>query len=67
MLPFGALPELYGGPAARALGGLEVGWLVGLVVPAAVYLLLVRNFDPAHEAEAVAVSEALLKIGAPVH
>ena len=64
MLPFGVLPELYVGPAARALGGVDVGWLVGLLVSAAVYLVLVRNFDLAHEAQAIAESEATLKSGA---
>ncbi|HEV7432685.1 MAG TPA: cytosine permease, partial [Steroidobacteraceae bacterium] len=61
MLPFGVLPELYMGPAARALGGVDVGWLVGLLVSAGAYLLLVRDFDPAHEARAIAESEALLR------
>jgi len=61
MLPFGVLPELYTGPAARALGGIDVGWLVGLVVSAAVYLVLVRDFDPGLEARAIAESEAALR------
>lgn len=61
MLPFGVLPELYTGPAARALGGVDVGWLVGLVVSASVYLVLVRDFDPMHEARAIAESEATLR------
>jgi NCS1 family nucleobase:cation symporter-1 len=67
MLPFGVLPELYLGPAARALGGVDVGWLVGLVVSAAVYLLLARNFEPAQEARAIAESEATLKSGTHAH
>ncbi len=60
MLPFFVLPGLYMGPAARALGGVDVGWLVGLVVSAAVYLWLSRAFDPAQEASAIAESEAAL-------
>ena len=62
MLPFFVVPDLYMGPAARALGGVDVGWLVGLVVSAAVYLWLSRAFDPAHELHAIAASEALLRI-----
>jgi purine-cytosine permease-like protein len=61
MLPFFVLPELYTGPAARALGGVDVGWLVGLVVSAAVYLWLSRAYDPAQEARAIADSDAMLK------
>jgi purine-cytosine permease-like protein len=42
-LPFFVLPDIYVGPAARALGGIDVGWLVGLLVPAAVYRALCRQ------------------------
>jgi purine-cytosine permease-like protein len=64
MLPFAVLPEIYVGAAARALGGIDVGWLVGLVVSALVYLWLARNYDPAQEAHAIAQSEASLTGGA---
>jgi purine-cytosine permease-like protein len=59
-LPFFVLPDLYVGPAARALGGIDVGWLVGLVVSAVVYLWLSRSFDPASESRAIGDSERLL-------
>jgi NCS1 family nucleobase:cation symporter-1 len=59
-LPFFVLPDLYTGPAARALGGVDVGWLVGLVVAGAVYLWLSRSFDPASEARVIGDSERLL-------
>lgn len=65
MLPFFVLPEYYMGPAARALGGVDLGWLVGLVVSASVYLWLCRAFDPAREAAAVTESNAALGIRAP--
>src|SRR5450631_1244796 len=42
-LPFFVLPDIYMGPAARALGGVDVGWLVGLLVSGAVYLWLARS------------------------
>jgi purine-cytosine permease-like protein len=59
-LPFFVLPDVYTGPAARALGGIDVGWLVGLAVAAAVYLLLARSYDPAREAAAIRESERVL-------
>jgi len=65
MLPFLVLPEIYVGPAARALGGIDVGWLVGLMVSAALYLWLSRHFDPSSEQRAIAQSEAALAAPAP--
>ena len=65
MLPFFVVPDLYMGPLARLLGGVDVGWLVGLLVSAAVYLWLSRAFDPALETNAIAASEATLNIAAP--
>ncbi|MGH8254478.1 MAG: purine-cytosine permease family protein [Steroidobacteraceae bacterium] len=62
MLPFFVLPEFYMGPAARALGGVDIGWLVGLIVSATVYLWLSRSFDAAKERDAVAASDASLGI-----
>jgi purine-cytosine permease-like protein len=64
-LPFFVVPELYTGPAARALGGVDVGWLVGLIVSAGVYLWLSRSFDPASEAAAIRESERVLAAAAP--
>ena len=49
-VPFFVLPEVYVGPAARALGGVDVGWLVGLLVSGAVYAVMSRSVDPAREA-----------------
>ncbi len=65
-MPFLVLPNYYMGPAARALGGVDIGWLVGLVVSAAVYLWLSRSFDPARESAAIAASDAALGIGKQV-
>jgi purine-cytosine permease-like protein len=59
-LPFFVLPDLYMGPAARALGGIDVGWLVGLLVAGGVYLWLTRSFDASREAPAILASERLL-------
>ena len=64
-MPFFVLPDYYVGPAARALDGVDVGWLVGLIVSATVYLWLSRSFDARSEAAAVAESDAELGIRTP--
>jgi purine-cytosine permease-like protein len=64
-LPFLVLPGRYSGPAARALGGVDIGWLVGLVISGAVYLLLCRSLDRAAEAGAIRASDATLQRGVP--
>jgi nucleobase:cation symporter-1, NCS1 family len=60
-LPFFVLPDLYMGPAARALGGVDVGWVVGLGVSGGTYLLLCRSLDIAAECSAVLESERALR------
>jgi purine-cytosine permease-like protein len=60
-LPFFVLPDLYTGPAARALGGVDVGWLVGLAVSGAVYLILCRSLDVAGERAAISASDRALQ------
>jgi len=59
-LPFFVIPDLYTGPAARALGGVDVGWLVGLIVSSGLYLWFSQSFDPADEAPAIRESERIL-------
>jgi NCS1 family nucleobase:cation symporter-1 len=60
-LPFFVLPDLYTAPAARALGGVDVGWLVGLVVAGTLYLALSRSFNPERESAAIMESERILR------
>jgi NCS1 family nucleobase:cation symporter-1 len=61
-LPFFVLADVYTGPAARALGGVDVGWLVGLLLVAGgAYLLLCRSLDVSKENEAVRQSESALR------
>jgi nucleobase:cation symporter-1, NCS1 family len=60
-LPFFVLPDVYTGPAARALGGVDVGWLVGLVVSGGTYLLLCRSLDLSKEQSAIESSESFLR------
>lgn len=60
-LPFFVLPDVYTGPAARALGGVDVGWLVGLVVSGFAYWLLCRSLDLSREQGAIRESESVLR------
>jgi NCS1 family nucleobase:cation symporter-1 len=41
-VPF-LVTDLYTGPAARALGGIDVSWLVALVVSGGLYFVLARR------------------------
>jgi purine-cytosine permease-like protein len=59
-LPFFVLPDMYTGPAARALGGVDVGWLVGLIVSGGAYLLLSRSLNVSNEEAAITESENAL-------
>jgi purine-cytosine permease-like protein len=58
-LPFFVVPNVFTGPIAKRLGGMDFGWLVGLVVASAVYLFVSRGFDPAREASAIAGDGAI--------
>lgn len=53
-IPFFVVPDLYTGPLAARLGGVDVGWLVGLVAAAAVYLLTGRRLAMPRASEAAA-------------
>lgn len=56
MIPFFSNP-LYTGPAATALGGADVSFVIGLVVSTGVYLLIMRPRDLTEEFAAVDRSE----------
>ena len=60
-MPFFVLPDVYTGPAARALGGVDVGWLVGLAVSGGVYFLLSRSLNLSAESGAIQESEETLR------
>jgi nucleobase:cation symporter-1, NCS1 family len=45
-VPFANVP-FYEGPLARALGGSDISWIVGILVSGACYLALVRPWRPA--------------------
>lgn len=55
-LPFFVVPNVYTGPMAARLGGVDFGWLVGLVASGLTYLLVSLRFDPASEDQAIAAS-----------
>jgi len=59
-LPFMVIPEMVMGPVAKVLGGIDIGWLVGLLATALAYLFLTRHFDHQHEAAAVNESRSRL-------
>jgi len=52
-LPFCVLPDIFTGPAAAALGGVDIGWVVGLAATAAIYWRLTRSLDLRHEDQAI--------------
>jgi NCS1 family nucleobase:cation symporter-1 len=58
--PFFVVPNLYTGPLAARLGGVDFGAMVSAVVAAATYLVLSRHFDARSEEAAVASSERQL-------
>jgi NCS1 family nucleobase:cation symporter-1 len=62
-VPFFVVPNVYTGPLADRLGGIDVGWLVSVSVGALTYLLLSWRFDARSEALAVALSERGLGVG----
>jgi nucleobase:cation symporter-1, NCS1 family len=49
-IPFVVLP-FFVGPAAAAMGDVDIAFIVGLVVSGAVYVLLTRSLDVSHELE----------------
>jgi purine-cytosine permease-like protein len=59
MLPFMVL-SFYTGPIAKSLGGVDISFVIGLIVSAAVYLVACRSLDRTGEARAYRTSEALL-------
>jgi NCS1 family nucleobase:cation symporter-1 len=53
-IPFFVVPNVYTGPLAVRLQGVDVGWLVGLVAASIAYLAVSSTFDAAAEAAAIA-------------
>ncbi len=59
-LPFFVVPNVFTGPLAARLGGVDFGWLVGLFTSGGAYLLLSLGFDARAEDAAVASSRQAL-------
>lgn len=53
IVPFAVLPGLWTGPLAARLGGVDVGWLAGLVVAGGSYFLIARGIALEHERAAI--------------
>lgn len=49
-VPFFVVPNVYTGPVAARLGGVDIGWLVSALAASVTYLLVSLGFDPAAEA-----------------
>jgi NCS1 family nucleobase:cation symporter-1 len=60
MVPFMVLPTLYRGPIARHIGGVDISFVVGLLVSGVVYWVLARSIDMDADRRAIAASEAEL-------
>jgi purine-cytosine permease-like protein len=59
-LPFFVVPGVFTGPLAARLGGVDLGWLVGLFASGGAYLLASLKFDPESEAAAIRQSAQAL-------
>jgi nucleobase:cation symporter-1, NCS1 family len=49
--------EVYVGPLARAMGSVDLAWLVGLLVSGLAYYALSRSLDLKHEESVIASIE----------
>jgi NCS1 family nucleobase:cation symporter-1 len=60
MIPF-AVFSFYQGPAAKMLGGVDISWLIGLVVSGLVFLVASQGIDRAAEQVAIRASDESLR------
>lgn len=59
-IPLMAVPNVYQSPGAAALDGIDVSWIVGLLVAGTAYFLSTRHLDRPREALAIARSDEML-------
>jgi NCS1 family nucleobase:cation symporter-1 len=59
-IPLMAIPNVYQSPGATSLDGVDISWIVGLVVAGAAYLFSTRHLDHQREARAIALSDEAL-------
>ena len=60
-VPFFVLPNIWTGPLGNVLQGVDIAWLVGLVVSGGSYYLLTRSLDVGSERRKVQASEQALE------
>jgi nucleobase:cation symporter-1, NCS1 family len=58
-LPFMAIPHVYQSLGATWLDGVDISWLVGLVVAGTVYFVSSRHLDRSREARAIEISDEM--------
>lgn len=59
-LPFAYIPGFYESWGATKLQGVDISWILGMVIGGGLYALLVRRHDVEREASAIARSEQVL-------
>jgi nucleobase:cation symporter-1, NCS1 family len=62
MVPFMSVPSVFTGPAADAMNGIDISFIVGLIAGGGLYFILSRSLDVAAESGAVAASRRELDI-----
>jgi purine-cytosine permease-like protein len=62
-VPFMFITNVYESPGATWLHGVDISWIVGLVIAGSIYFMSTRNLDLASEALAVARSDQELRRG----
>ncbi len=67
MVPFFDVGTLYEGPAAKALGGADISFFIGLPVAAGLYYLFSRSVDVAAERRVAQAEAAALEQAAAQH
>lgn len=67
MTPFFSVGTLYEGPAAKALGGADISFFIGLPVAAILYYVLARSIDVAAETRVAEAEKRELEAAAAEH
>ncbi len=62
-IPFMFITNVYESPGATWLGGVDISWIIGLLVAGSTYFLSTRHLDRSRESLAVARSEEILAEG----
>ena len=67
MVPFFNVGTLYEGPAAKALGGADISFFIGLPVAAILYYVFARSIDVAAETRVAQAEKDELEAAAAQH